>query len=65
VTSETALFAYTCTELYEPKSEGSILWNDPALGIEWPVDSPDLSLKDRSAMTLAEFPRERLPVYVG
>jgi dTDP-4-dehydrorhamnose 3,5-epimerase len=65
VTSETALFAYKCTELYEPKSEGSILWNDPALGIEWPVDSPDLSLKDRSAMTLAEFPRERLPVYVG
>ncbi len=65
VTSETALFAYKCTKLYDPKCEGSILWNDPALGIEWPVDSPDLSLKDRSAMTLAEFPRDRLPVYVG
>jgi dTDP-4-dehydrorhamnose 3,5-epimerase len=65
VTSETALFAYKCTELYEPKNEGSILWNDPALGIKWPVDSPDLSPKDRSAMTLAEFPRDRLPVYAG
>jgi dTDP-4-dehydrorhamnose 3,5-epimerase len=65
VTSETALFAYKCTELYDPKSEGSILWNDPALGIDWPVDSPELSAKDRAAMTLAEFPRERLPVYVG
>lgn len=65
VTSETALFAYKCTELYDPKCEGSILWNDPALGIQWPVDSPDLSLKDRSALTLAEFPRDRLPVYAG
>ncbi|MDR3394091.1 MAG: dTDP-4-dehydrorhamnose 3,5-epimerase [Parasulfuritortus sp.] len=65
VTSETALFAYKCTELYDPKAEGSILWNDPALGIDWPVDAPELSAKDAAAKTLADFPRERLPVYEG
>jgi dTDP-4-dehydrorhamnose 3,5-epimerase len=65
VTSETALFAYKCTEFYDPKAEASILWNDPALGIDWPVHSPELSVKDRAAPTLAEFPRDRLPVHGG
>jgi dTDP-4-dehydrorhamnose 3,5-epimerase len=65
VTSETALFAYKCTELYHPQSEGSILWNDPDLGIAWPIDAPDLSAKDRAGIRLADFPRQRLPVYVG
>jgi dTDP-4-dehydrorhamnose 3,5-epimerase len=63
VTSETALFAYKCTEFYDPKAEASILWNDPALGIDWPVDAPELSAKDAAALALANFPRERLPVY--
>ncbi len=65
VTSETALFTYKCTELYAPKDEASILWNDPALGIAWPVRDPSLSDKDARALPLAEFPRERLPVYTG
>ena len=65
VTSETALFAYKCTEFYEPKSEASILWNDPALGIDWPVTAPELSAKDVAALTLADFPRDRLPIYEG
>lgn len=65
VTSETALFAYKCTAFYDSKAEASILWNDPALGIEWPVDSPELSAKDAVAITLADFPRDRLPVYEG
>jgi dTDP-4-dehydrorhamnose 3,5-epimerase len=65
VTSETALFAYKCTEFYEPKSEASILWNDPALGIDWPVTEPELSAKDAAALTLADFPRDRLPAYEG
>jgi dTDP-4-dehydrorhamnose 3,5-epimerase len=63
VTSETALFAYKCTTFYEPKSEGCILWNDPALGIEWPVNDPALSAKDAAGIALADYPRERLPVY--
>lgn len=63
VTSETALFAYKCTELYAPKDEASLLWNDPALGIDWPITEPDLSDKDRHALPLAEFPQDRLPIY--
>lgn len=63
VTSETALFAYKCTEFYEPKAEASLRWNDPALAIDWPIDAPELSAKDAAAPTLADFPRERLPVY--
>lgn len=65
VTSETALFAYKCTTFYDPKSEGSILWNDPALGIKWPVMEPELSTKDAAGIPLADFPRDRLPVYEG
>ncbi|MDD3530358.1 MAG: dTDP-4-dehydrorhamnose 3,5-epimerase [Gallionellaceae bacterium] len=65
VTSDTALFAYKCTEYYDPAAEASLLWNDPALGIDWPVHSPELSFKDRTALALAEFPRERLPRYEG
>lgn len=63
VTSETALFAYKCTELYSPKDEASILWNDPALAIDWPIDAPELSDKDRAAPRLSDFPQDRLPDY--
>ena len=63
VTSDTALFAYKCTAPYNREAEGSILWNDPAIGIEWPVESPTLSNKDSEAPKLAEIPREKLPVY--
>jgi dTDP-4-dehydrorhamnose 3,5-epimerase len=63
VTSETALFAYKCTDFYNPTAEGSVLWNDPAIGIDWPIEVPELSSKDRAGLPLAEFPRERLPRY--
>ncbi|MBY5947391.1 dTDP-4-dehydrorhamnose 3,5-epimerase [Photobacterium rosenbergii] len=47
VTSESAEFVYKCTDYYNPKAEHSIAWNDPALGIEWPLDGePSLSAKD-------------------
>lgn len=36
VLSDTAIFAYKCTDFYYPKDEGGIIWNDPAIGIEWP-----------------------------
>jgi len=63
VLSESALFAYKCTERYHPDDEFSVRWNDPAIGIEWPMDEPVLSDKDRQAPTL-EAQRERLPGYV-
>lgn len=65
VTGETALFAYKCTEFYDPKSEASVLWNDPALGIDWPVSNPEISPKDAVGVPLAEFSQDRLPVYQG
>ena len=63
VLSETALFAYKCTAPYNGSAEASVLWNDPEIGIEWPVESPTLSDKDRDAPRLAEMPSERLPRY--
>lgn len=61
VTSETVLFAYKCTDVYNPKAEVSIAWNDPAIGIEWPITDPILSAKDTNARPLAEIPEEYLP----
>lgn len=63
VTSSTALFAYKCTARYNAEAEASVLWNDPEIGVEWPVEAPVLSDKDRTAPPLAEMSPERLPVY--
>ena len=49
VLSETAAFVYKCTRFYDPKDEGGLMWNDPAVGIKWPVGDgfePLLSEKD-------------------
>lgn len=62
VTSETALFAYKCSDYYHPETELSLRWDDPEIGIRWPLDGPpELSTKDQEAPTLAEVPPERLP----
>jgi dTDP-4-dehydrorhamnose 3,5-epimerase len=45
---------YKCTALYDAPSDRSILWNDPAIGIEWPIAQPLLSAKDAAAPRLAE-----------
>jgi len=62
VTSETAGFIYKCTDLYSPQDERGIIWNDPDLGIAWPISHPVLSAKDQSYKTLAEM-AEELPAY--
>ncbi len=46
---------YKCTGTYNPKTESAIRWNDPAVGIEWPVRDVIISEKDRNAPTLAEW----------
>jgi dTDP-4-dehydrorhamnose 3,5-epimerase len=56
VTSESADFHYKCTTLYAPEAERSIRWDDPQIGIVWPVREPILSKKDAAAPTLAEAP---------
>lgn len=48
-------FLYKCTALYAPECEHSILWNDPAIGIEWPTRSPLLSKKDSEAKPLSSL----------
>jgi dTDP-4-dehydrorhamnose 3,5-epimerase len=54
VLSEEAEFTYKCTDFYHPEDEGGILWNDPDLGIEWPI-SPDMEIitseKDKKLMS--------------
>ena len=61
VLSETALFAYKCTAFYNPAAEGGILWNDPDIGIQWPVSDPLLSEKDKKYPTLRELASRGLP----
>ncbi len=63
VLSDSALFAYKCTELYHPETELSIAWNDPAIAIDWPISEPTLSRRDAEAAQLSGVPRERLPVW--
>jgi dTDP-4-dehydrorhamnose 3,5-epimerase len=53
--SDTAEFLYKTTDYYAPQFERSIAWNDPAIGIEWPIDgAPSLSAKDQQAKLLAD-----------
>ncbi|MBA1263552.1 dTDP-4-dehydrorhamnose 3,5-epimerase [Stutzerimonas stutzeri] len=55
VLSESAEFLYKTTDYYAPEHERSLLWNDPELGIEWPIDeSPQLSAKDIAGKRLSE-----------
>lgn len=61
VTSDEAVFLYKCTTPYRPAHELTVRWDDPALGIRWPVSRPILSAKDAEAPRLAEIDRLRLP----
>lgn len=55
VTSESAEFLYKTTDYYAPEHERCILWNDPAIGVRWPLDSePMLSEKDQAGKKLAD-----------
>jgi len=54
VTGEEALVHYKCTDYYHPEAEGTIRWDDPAIGIDWPVETPTLSEKDAAGTRLYE-----------
>jgi dTDP-4-dehydrorhamnose 3,5-epimerase len=62
VTAGPAQVEYKCTDFYDPADEIAIAWNDPAIGIEWPIGEPQLSPRDAAAPRLAEL-LDRLPVY--
>jgi dTDP-4-dehydrorhamnose 3,5-epimerase len=55
VLSDYAEIEYLCTGVYNPAGESGVLWSDPAIGIEWPVDDPVLSAKDEKAQTLEQW----------
>ena len=61
VLSDEADFLYKCTEVYHPEDEGGIAWDDPALGIGWPLEDPILSDKDRGLPRLEELTPADLP----
>lgn len=65
VTSERAVFAYKCTAYYDPGSEHTLRWNDPDVGIDWPVAKPELSAKDRDGALLKDLTADQLPAYSG
>lgn len=55
VLTDFAEIQYKCTGIYNNKAESGILWNDPEIGIQWPVSSPILSDKDLKAQTLNQW----------
>jgi dTDP-4-dehydrorhamnose 3,5-epimerase len=62
VTSETAQVEYKCSEVYHPEDEFSVLWNDPQIGIRWPLEDPILSERDRAGARLRDL-QDRLLDY--
>ena len=59
VTSTHAEFVYKCTDYYAPEHDVSLLWNDPNVGIRWPLNGnkPRLSDKDRNGFSLVNAPK--------
>jgi dTDP-4-dehydrorhamnose 3,5-epimerase len=53
--SDNAEVEYKQTAFYNPAAEGTIVWNDPEIAIDWPVTDPALTEKDKKGMTLAEY----------
>jgi dTDP-4-dehydrorhamnose 3,5-epimerase len=62
VLSETADFQYKVSAFYSREHDGGIIWNDPDIGIKWPLDDPALSGKDAALPTLAEL-LEQGPIF--
>ena len=62
--SETVQFLYKCSDYYAPSDEYGILWNDPALAINWGTKSPVLSQRDANNPKLADVQQQSLPRYL-
>ncbi|MFZ0483254.1 MAG: dTDP-4-dehydrorhamnose 3,5-epimerase [Desulfobacterales bacterium] len=63
VLSEFALFHYKCSDFYVPEDEGGLIWSDPDIGIEWPVENPIISEKDNQFQKLFDLTAEKLPSF--
>ncbi len=65
VLSDTAVFVYKCSDLYSPESEITVLWNDPDIGVQWPVPAPQVSEKDQKGQRLRDIDSTRLLPFAG
>ena len=63
VRSETADFLYKCSDYFDPGDDRGVLWNDPAIRIEWDTPEPILSAKDQQYARLADVAHDMLPRY--
>ena len=63
VLTDSALFHYKCSDFYAPDCEGGILWSDPEVAIDWPLESPIVSEKDAKFSCLKDITEDRLPSY--
>jgi dTDP-4-dehydrorhamnose 3,5-epimerase len=61
VLSDSALLSYFCTEVYRPECDAAVAWNDPDIGIHWPLEPGRLSQKDADAPRLRDIGVEALP----
>ncbi len=61
VLSDFADLHYKVSQIYDESDEGGVAWNDPQVGIRWPIENPVMSSRDRSYPALRELIRERLP----
>ena len=55
VMSDSADFEYKCTEYYHPEDELCLMWNDPEVAIDWPINDPILSEKDKKGLSLKDL----------
>ena len=65
VLSDIVDFQYKCTGYYHPEDEIGIIWNDQTIGIDWPIEAPLLSDKDKTLLPLADISADKLPKYEG
>ena len=63
VLSERATFTYLCTAAYDREADAGIRWDDPQVGVDWPISKPLLSAKDEKAPLLADVAEDRLPLF--
>jgi len=61
VTTDTAIFSYKCTDYYNASAEAGIIYNDPDININWPIENPVLSPKDMAYSKLKDIPADKLP----
>jgi dTDP-4-dehydrorhamnose 3,5-epimerase len=65
VLSDEALVAYKSTEYFRPDADRAVRWDDPRIGVEWPIAEPVLSPRDRAAPLLRTVPDAHLPGWDG